>query len=480
MNKSKKMIAFAIFACSFMSAVEITIVTTAIPSIVKDLHGFNLASHIFSIYLLTSAVATAVFGKLSDLYGRKKLLQISILIFLIGSILCGMSKTMFMLIVARGVQGIGSGAINTLSMAIIGDIFAVEERAKIQGYNSTVWSLASLIAPVIGGAILLKLTWNWIFYINIPIGLLSMYLIKENYHASETRSDSKLDVKGLVILTLFIIALIQAMTALEKHSLSDPQVLIPVLIGLILALVFKKVEKNVEHPVLPIQLFSKDIFLIMVMSFLTSMVLIAMDVYNPQFMQNVSGYPPMYSTVAIVPMSGAWVLASFLLSKIIHKYTTKIIMVVSLALLALGQVALIIMRPDTELLHIGLAVFLVGLGFGGCFNMLLFIVQEALDKDDMGMASGSVMLVRTLGQTLGISAFGLSLNVAVNNYFMKKGMSVDTSSLLTNTSIDKIDLVNSLFKGYNIIYILCLVATIACILCSLMLTSNRLANSNKQ
>ena len=175
-------------------------------------------------------------------------------------------------------------------------------------------------------------------------------------------------------------------------------------------------------------------------------------------------------------MSGAWVLASFLLSKIIHKYTTKIIMVVSLALLALGQVALIIMRPDTELLHIGLAVFLVGLGFGGCFNMLLFIVQEALDKDDMGMASGSVMLVRTLGQ----SAFGLSLNVAVNNYFIKKGMSVDTSSLLTNTSIDKIDLVNSLFKGYNIIYILCLVATIACILCSLMLTSNRLANSNKQ
>lgn len=112
--------------------------------------------------------------------------------------------------------------------------------------------------------------------------------------------------------------------------------------------------------------------------------------------------------------------------------------------------------------------------------MLLFIVQEALDKDDMGMASGSVMLVRTLGQTLGISAFGLSLNVAVNNYFIKKGMSVDTSSLLTNTSIDKIDLVNSLFKGYNIIYILCLVATIACILCSLMLTSNRLANSNKQ
>ena len=144
MNKSKKMIAFAIFACSFMSAVEITIVTTAIPSIVKDLHGFNLASHIFSIYLLTSAVATAVFGKLSDLYGRKKLLQISILIFLIGSILCGMSKTMFMLIVARGVQGIGSGAINTLSMAIIGDIFAVEERAKIQGYNSQYGVLLAL------------------------------------------------------------------------------------------------------------------------------------------------------------------------------------------------------------------------------------------------------------------------------------------------------------------------------------------------
>lgn len=479
MNKSKKMIAFAIYACSFMSAVEITIVTTAIPSIVKDLHGFNLASHIFSVYLLTSAVATAVFGKLSDLYGRKKLLQISILVFLIGSILCGMSTTMPMLIIARGVQGIGSGAINTLSMAIIGDIFAVEERAKIQGYNSTVWSLASLIAPVIGGLILLKLTWNWIFYINIPIGIFSMYLIKNHYHSSDTRSSSTLDVKGLVILTLFIVALIQTMTALEKHSLVESQVIIPVIISIILAFVFNKIEKNIDHPVLPIQLFSRDILLIMIMSFLTSMVLIAMDVYNPQFMQNVSGYPPMYSTVAIVPMSGAWVLASFLLSRIIHKYSTKFIMIISLGFLSLGLVALLLMKSDTGLLHIGLAVFLVGLGFGGCFNMLLFIVQEALHKDDIGMASGSVMLVRTLGQTLGISGFGLSLNIAIKRYFSSKGMNVDTSNLLADRSISKLDLVNSLFKGYNIIYILCLVATIACIICSLLLTSSKLTDRNQ-
>lgn len=476
MNKSKKMVAIAIFACSFMSAIEITIVTTAIPSIVKDLHGFNLASHIFSIYLLTSAVATAIFGKLSDLYGRKKLLQISIIIFLIGSILCGMSNTMFMLIIARGVQGIGSGAINTLSMAIIGDIFEVEERAKIQGYNSTVWSLASLIAPVIGGAMLLSLSWHWIFYINIPIGLWSMYLIKENYRAVESKSNSKLDTKGLVLLTLFIVALIQSMSALEKHSFFQAQVFVPTLAGILLFVAFNKVEKNAAHPVLPMQLFSKDILLIMVMSFLTSMVLIAMDVYNPQFMQNVSGYPPIYSTVAIVPMSCAWVLASFLLSKIIHKYTTRSIMVVSLVLLALGQVFLILMKPTTGLFHIGFSVFLVGLGFGGCFNMLLFIVQEALNKDDMGMASGAVMLVRTLGQTLGISAFGLCLNVAITNYFMDKGMRVDISNLLTNTGLNKIDLINSLFSGYNKIYILCLLATIICIICSLMLSSNKLTD----
>lgn len=476
MNKSKKMVAIAIFACSFMSAIEITIVTTAIPSIVKDLHGFNLASHIFSIYLLTSAVATAIFGKLSDLYGRKKLLQISIIIFLIGSILCGMSNTMFMLIIARGVQGIGSGAINTLSMAIIGDIFEVEERAKIQGYNSTVWSLASLIAPVIGGAMLLSLSWHWIFYINIPIGLWSMYLIKENYRAVESKSNSKLDTKGLVLLTLFIVALIQSMSALEKHSFFQAQVFVPTLAGILLFVAFNKVEKNAAHPVLPMQLFSKDILLIMVMSFLTSMVLIAMDVYNPQFMQNVSGYPPIYSTVAIVPMSCAWVLASFLLSKIIHKYTTRSIMVVSLVLLALGQVFLILMKPTTGLFHIGFSVFLVGLGFGGCFNMLLFIVQEALNKDDMGMASGAVMLVRTLGQTLGISAFGLCLNIAITNYFMDKGMRVDISNLLTNTGLNKIDLINSLFSGYNKIYILCLLATIICIICSLMLSSNKLTD----
>src|SRR3712207_3592317 len=153
-------------------------------------------------------------------------------------------------------------------------------------------------------------------------------LIKENYHAVETKSNSKLDVKGLVLLTLFIVALIETMTSLETHSIFEFQVLVPLVVALILVLIFTKIEKRVAHPVLPIQLFSKDILLVMLMSFLTSMVLIAMDVYNPQFMQNVSGYPPIYSTVAIVPMSVAWVLTSFLLSKVIHKYTTKTIMLV--------------------------------------------------------------------------------------------------------------------------------------------------------
>ena len=478
MEKSKKLVAFAILACSFMSAVEVTIVTTAIPSIVKDLQGFNLTSHIFSIYLLTSAVATAIFGKLSDLYGRKNLLQVSILVFLIGSVLCGLSRSMPILILARAVQGFGSGAIVTISMAIIGDIFEVEERARIQGYNSTVWSLGSLVAPVIGGALLIKLSWHWIFYINVPIGLASMYLIKENYSATEIKSNSRLDIKGLVLLTLFIVALIETMTNLEKHSILEIQVLIPLILALVLGTIFAKIEKKVDNPVLPIQLFSKDIILIMLMSFLTSMVLIAMDVYNPQFMQNVSGYPPIYSTVAIVPMSVAWVLTSFLLSKVIHKYTTKIIMLVSLALLGLGVLALILMKIDSSLFYIGFAVFMVGLGFGGCFNMLLFIVQESLSKNDMGMASGAVMLVRTLGQTLGISAFGLTLNISVKNYFLDKKMDIDTSNLLTDTTVDRLDLINSLFKGYNTVYILCLVAILICIICSFMLKSSRLTDNN--
>ena len=477
MSLEKKLVALALFACNSMGAVEITIVTTAIPSIVKDLSGFNLSSYVFSIFLLTSAIATTMFGKLSDIYGKKKLLQISIVIFLVGSLLCGLSKSMVFLIIARGIQGLGSGALSTLTMAVIGDVFDVEERAMITGYNSTVWSIASLIAPMLGGLILMRFTWHWIFYINIPVGILSMILIQKSYKFKETKSSDSLDVKGLTLMTLFVICVIQAMSGFEKHPFLSINVLGLLALSAVFLVIFVKVEKTVESPVLPYQLFSKEIMIIMIITFLNSIVLIAMDVYNPSFMQTVQGHSPMMSTVPIVPLSSMWVLSSFLLSRIISRYSTKAILIGSLSVLAAGVLGLVMLTPSSSPWHMGIASGVIGFGFGGSFNMLLFIVQETLSKEDMGMASGSVMFVRTLGQTLGISAFGLLLNNSITKYFSNIGISVDTSTLLSDKSLKAVDLVKSQFAGYNNIYIACLILGVLCVVITGLLPGKKKLNS---
>lgn len=473
MNTDKKLIAFAIYACSFMSAIEITIVTTAIPAIVRDLNGFNLSSYLFSIYLLTSAVSTAVFGKLSDVYGRKKLFQLSILLFLVGSVLCGLSQSMIFLIISRGVQGMGSGAINTLSMATIGDVFEVSERTKIQGYNSTLWSVGSLIAPFISGLMLIKLTWHWIFFINVPIALLSLYLINRSYKVKEQSKPQKLDSKGLSLLTIFIICLLQILSMLEKHPIYDLSVIFLIVVAIISMMSFINVEKKVEEPVLPFRLFTKEVLIIIILSFLNSMVLIAMDVYNPSFMQNVGQYSPIMSTTTIVPMSFFWVIGSVLLARVISKYSLKHILIVSFALLDIGLLGLIFLKPNINLALMVLFSSFIGLGFGGSFNTLLFVVQESLSKDDIGIASGSVMFIRTLGQTIGISFFGTVLNSSIVKYFDNSNISVDINSILTDKTIPINDKLTSLFIGHNNIFITCFIIGFACIIITMFLQANK-------
>ena len=214
--------------------------------------------------------------------------------------------------------------------------------------NSTVWSVASLIAPMLGGLILLRFTWHWVFYINIPVGILSMILIQKAYKFEDTTSSDELDIKGLTVMTIFVVCLLQAMSALENHSFFSLNVIGLFAAAMVFLLLFIKVEKGVKSPVLPYQLFSKEILIIMIITFLNSVVLIAMDVYNPSFMQSVQGHSPLMSTVPIVPLSVAWVLSSFFLSRIISKYSTKSILIASLSVLAAGILGLVSLNPESR------------------------------------------------------------------------------------------------------------------------------------
>ena len=473
MSLEKKLILAAILACNIMGAVEITIVTTAMPSIVKDLSGFDLSSYVFSIFLLTSVLSTTIFGKLSDIYGKKILFQVSTFIFLISSLLCGLSKNMEFLIFSRALQGIGNGALATLTLAVIGDVFEVEERALVTGYTSTAWSLASLVGPLLGGIILLRLSWHWIFYINIPFALISMYLIHKHYNVETKKTDENLDIKGLVFITLFILFLIQSMNGIEKYGFISLNVLGQLLLSLLFLMIFVRVEKKAKHPMIPYKLFSKEIAIVLIITFFNSSVLIAIDVYNPSFIQSVQGYLPIYSTFTILPLSGAWVVSAFILSRLISKFSTKQILTVSLLLICIGSIGLVFLNKDSNLLHIALSSIIIGLGFGGSYSTLLFVVQETLSKENMGIASGMVLFVRNLGQTLGISAFGVILNSCVYKYFRNLNIKINMSTLLENKALSKVDVSNSLFIGYNRIYIICVMLSIFCVLMACLLPKNK-------
>ena len=221
MNSRKRSIAAALMVAMFLGAVEGTVVTTAIPTIVKDLQGFEIISSVFSVYLLTSAITTPIYGKLSDLYGRKNMLSIGIIIFLIGSFLCGLSQTMYMLIGARAIQGIGAGAIFTVTYTIIGDVFTLEERPKIQGIISSVWGIASLVGPFLGGILIDLLSWHWIFFINLPFGIISVVLIQRNLDEVFEKKKHSIDFAGIITLSLAMVIFLNIFLSNEDMSSSN-------------------------------------------------------------------------------------------------------------------------------------------------------------------------------------------------------------------------------------------------------------------
>ena len=218
MDYRKRNILIALMVAMFLGAVEGTVVTTAIPTIVKDLQGFEIISLVFSVYLLTSAISTPIYGKLSDLYGRKNILSIGIIIFLVGSCLCGVSQTMYMLIGARAIQGVGAGAIFTVTYTIVGDVFTLEERPKVQGLIGTVWGIASLTGPFLGGILIDMLSWHWIFFINLPFGILSVILLQKNLDETFEKKKHKIDFAGIITLSIAMIIFLNIFLSAENIS----------------------------------------------------------------------------------------------------------------------------------------------------------------------------------------------------------------------------------------------------------------------
>ncbi|HEX3029595.1 MAG TPA: MDR family MFS transporter [Clostridia bacterium] len=420
MDSRKRNIIIALMVAMFLGAVEGTVVTTAIPTIVKDLQGFQAISLVFSVYLLASAISTPIYGKLSDLYGRKNILSIGIIIFLTGSFLCGLSQNMFMLIGFRAIQGIGAGSIFTLTYTIVGDIFTLEERPKVQGSISTVWGIASLAGPFVGGLLIDVLSWHWIFFINIPFGILSVVLIQKNLNESFKKTKHKIDFAGIITLSMAMVIFLNIfLSGGNSHNLF---IAVSVAVTILCLIAFYKIERKAKEPIIPFDIFTRASVIVNLISFLAPAVLIGSDVYLPIYIQNILGFSPKISGLALAPMSVAWLIASVILGKCIVKYGAKASLLVSNSIILISTMLLLTLDIKSSLLFVLIYVSIMGFGFGGAFTILTIIVQESVEYNKRGAATAANSLLRTLGQTIGVSVFGGIFNYYIVKYFMQRGI----------------------------------------------------------
>ncbi len=439
MNSRKRSIAAALMVAMFLGAVEGTVVTTAIPTIVKDLQGFEIISSVFSVYLLTSAITTPIYGKLSDLYGRKNMLSIGIIIFLIGSFLCGLSQTMYMLIGARAIQGIGAGAIFTVTYTIIGDVFTLEERPKIQGIISSVWGIASLVGPFLGGILIDLLSWHWIFFINLPFGIISVVLIQRNLDEVFEKKKHSIDFAGIITLSLAMVIFLNIFLSNEDMSSSNNIfILLSVIATVILLVAFCIIERKAKEPIIPFDIFTKTTSIVNLISFLASAILMGSNVYLPIYIQNVLGYSAKISGLSLAPMSFAWLIAAVILGKCIVKFGGKIVILISNVILLISTALLPTLNAESSILLVIIYAFIMGFGFGGAFTTLTIIIQESVEYNKRGAATAANSLLKTIGQTIGVSIFGSIFNIYIIKYFTQLGVNgVDPSNLYNSVVTDE-------------------------------------------
>lgn len=392
-----------------LAALDQTIVSTALPTIVSDLGGLNHLSWVVTAYLLASTAATPLWGKLGDQYGRKKLFQTAIVIFLVGSALCGMAQNMPQLIAFRALQGLGGGGLMVLSMAIVGDLVPPRERGRYQGLFGAVFGATSVLGPLLGGLFTEHLSWRWVFYINLPVGVVALAVI-----ATVLRIPSKATQHVIDYLGTFLIAAVATCLVLVASlggttwGWGSPQIVGLAVLGVVLAFVFVAVEGKAAEPVLPLKLFRIRTFtLSAVISFIVGFAMFGAMTYLPTFLQIVQGVSPTMSGVHMLPMVFGLLLSSTASGQIVSRTGRwKVFPVVGTAVTTLGLLLLHQLDEGSSTAEMSSYFFVFGLGLGLVMQVLVLIVQNAVSYEDLGVATSGATFFRSIGASFGVAIFG--------------------------------------------------------------------------
>ncbi len=392
-----------------MAALDSTIVATALPTIVGDLGGLDHISWVVTAYLLAQTAVTPLYGKLGDLYGRKIVLQVGLVVFLIGSALCGAAQSLTELIIFRAVQGLGGGGLIVSTMAAIGDIVPPRERGRYQGLFGAVFGLASVIGPLLGGFLTTNLTWRWIFYVNLPVGVLAFVVLMATFPSRTDHVRHQVDYLGAGLLAAALSAIVLLCTlGGTTYKWGSPATILLAVAAVVLVVLFALTERRVPEPVLPLRLFANRIFSVTsAMGLVVGFALFGSVTYLPLFLQVVNGASPTSSGLQILPLIGGLLITSIASGQLISrtgKY--KPFPIAGTAIMVVGLSLLSTMDAQTSRLEASAFMFILGLGLGLVMQVLVLAVQNSVGYEDLGVATSGATLFRSIGGAVGTSILG--------------------------------------------------------------------------
>jgi EmrB/QacA subfamily drug resistance transporter len=408
-QRQKMEILFAVMLGLFLGALDQTIVGPALPTIVTQLNGNDYYTWAVTIYLLTSTISVPFWGKLSDLYGRKPIFMIGIGIFLVGSALSGLSQDMAQLILFRGIQGVGAGSLFPVALAVIGDLFTPQERGKYQGLFGAVFGIAFVVGPLVGGWLTENASWHWIFYVNIPIGLISLYFIWRLLPTIKTSNATRsFDVLGGVIFSIAITFLLVGLTNKQFSDWSDPTVGGFILIALVGIVLFIFAERRAKEPIIPLHLFKLRTYSTSMISvFFASFAFFGAVVFLPRWFQFVHGFSPTWSGLAALPLMVGLILSSIISGFMVARTGRyKWLVVGAIVLMGVSAALMTQLTSTTPLPMVWFWMFIAGVGVGPTFAVFTIIIQNAVPFHELGVATSNLTFFRQIGGSVSLAIVG--------------------------------------------------------------------------
>jgi EmrB/QacA subfamily drug resistance transporter len=432
-HRAKMEILGAVLLGLFLGALDQTIVGTALPKIVTDLGGNDLYVWVVTIYLLTSTISVPFYGKLSDIYGRRPMLMIGITLFLVGSALSGLSQEMWQLILFRGIQGLGAGALFPISLAVIGDLFTPAERGKYQGLFGAVFGISFIVGPALGGFLTDNVSWHWVFYVNLPVGLISLYVIWRLLPTIKAKNVTRtFDYLGALVFTIAIGILLVGLTnkgGVHKvgtvnvaNDWSDVTVGGFIAIGLLLGAVFVWIESRAKEAIVPLDLWRNRTYVSsMLATFLVSFGFFGAIIFLPRWFQSVRGDTATASGYEIFPLLigliGSSIVAGFLVART-GKY--KVLVLTGVAIMAVGLVLMTTISTNVPIAQLWFAMFVTGIGIGPTLSVFTIIVQNAVPFNKLGVATSNLTFFRQIGGSIGLAIAGTIFANALSSELPKQ------------------------------------------------------------